>query len=413
MTLLRQRSFALMWWSGLISFAGDWMLGIARPLFVYQLTGSTLATSLMFVAGMLPRIVLGSVVGVYVDRWNRQRLMVMANLLLAVSIVPLLWVRTPDHLWIVYLSALVTSSVAQFLYPAENAFLPTLVSEDQLVAANALNGLNNNLARLTGPAIGGAIMAGLGFQAVILIDAATFVIAALMIAAIRTGSSTHEVEPAGSAPAPDVRRVWREWQEGLQRVMRSRALTLLFMLEAVLAVGQGAMSVLFTPFATDILKTDSVGIGLLMSAQAVGGLLGSVVIARVGNRTDLWKLLGWSCLIFGLIDGVLFNYPIFFPGLAIGIAALIVVGVPGAGVATGLTTALQKETEDAYRGRVFGALLTTSALFELLGMGIAGTLGDRLGSGLINLQVIAYVLGGVLVLMRKRAFTPAPLAHKA
>ncbi len=410
MTLLRQRSFALMWWSGLVSFAGDWMLGIARPLFVYQLTGSTLATSLMFVAGMLPRIVLGSVVGVYVDRWNRQRLMVMANLLLALSIVPLLWVRTPDHLWIVYLSALVTSSVAQFLYPAENAFLPTLVSEDQLVAANALNGLNNNLARLTGPAIGGVIMAGLGFQAVILIDAATFVISALLIAAIRRVP----LESTGSALPPDVRRVWREWQEGLQRVMRSRTLTLLFMLEAVLAVGQGAMSVLFTPFATDILKTDSVGIGLLMSAQAVGGLLGSVVIARVGNRTDLWKLLGWSCLVFGLIDGVLFNYPLFFPGLAIGIAALIVVGVPGAGVATGLTTALQKETEDAYRGRVFGALLTTSALFELLGMGIAGTLGDIVGSGLINLQVIAYVLGGLFVLTRIRTLTTAPpLTHNA
>src|SRR5919198_1112108 len=82
---LRQRNFALLWFAGLISLAGDWMLIVALPIYVYQLTGSTLATSTMFIAGRLPTLLFGSVAGVFVDRWDRKRTMVVANLLLALG----------------------------------------------------------------------------------------------------------------------------------------------------------------------------------------------------------------------------------------------------------------------------------------------------------------------------------------
>ena len=150
---LRNGNFARLWTGGLISQAGDWVLLIGLPIYVYILTRSLLATSITFAAGIVPQIALGSVAGVFVDRWNRKWTLVVANLLLAVALLPLALVRTPDHVWIVYVVIFAETCFEQFTVPAQNALLPALVSEEQLVPANALNALSSNLSRLVGPAL--------------------------------------------------------------------------------------------------------------------------------------------------------------------------------------------------------------------------------------------------------------------
>src|SRR5918998_1762782 len=83
---LRRRDFARLWFGGLVSMSGDWMLLVALPIYVYQRTGSALATGAMFTAGLLPTVLFGSVAGVFVDRWDRKKTMVWANVLMALSI---------------------------------------------------------------------------------------------------------------------------------------------------------------------------------------------------------------------------------------------------------------------------------------------------------------------------------------
>jgi len=81
LAVLRRRDFGLLWLGGLISVAGDWVLYAALPYFVYARTGSTVATAGMIVAELAPGVVLGSIAGVFVDRWNRKRVLVVANVL--------------------------------------------------------------------------------------------------------------------------------------------------------------------------------------------------------------------------------------------------------------------------------------------------------------------------------------------
>jgi MFS family permease len=121
---LRQRNFAVLWFAGLISLMGNWMLWIALPVAVYTFTGSTLAVGAMLLANTLPGILFGSLAGVFVDRWECKRTMVVVNGLLAVSIIPLLLVRSADWLWLVYIVSFVQSTLSQFFAPAENAMLP-------------------------------------------------------------------------------------------------------------------------------------------------------------------------------------------------------------------------------------------------------------------------------------------------
>src|SRR5579859_2236471 len=104
---LRSRDFALVWLAGLISLTGDWLLMIGLPIYTYTLTGSALATSIMFMAAIVQQLVLSSVAGVFVDRWSRKRTMVATNLLLALGLLPLLLVHETGTLWIVYVVAVV------------------------------------------------------------------------------------------------------------------------------------------------------------------------------------------------------------------------------------------------------------------------------------------------------------------
>ena len=174
LSVLRQRDFALLWFAGLVSMTGDWMLVVALPITVYELTGSAFATGAILITNKLAALLLGSVAGVFVDRWDRKRTMVIANLIRGPALLLLLMVDSADRVWIVYVVAAVMSAVGQFFRPAENALLPLLVGKEQLVPANALNALNDNLGRLAGPALGGLVAAWIGLGGVAIIDAATY-----------------------------------------------------------------------------------------------------------------------------------------------------------------------------------------------------------------------------------------------
>lgn len=184
---------------------------------------------------------------------------------------------------------------------------------------------------------------------------------------------------------------------------QTSVLKLLFVMIALVAIGEGIISVLFVPFVTTVLGGEALQLGWLMSAQAVGGLLGGVVVARYGARVSPAVLLGPSAVLFGLIDLAIFNYPAFFPGFVLAIVLFILVGLPSAGFGASFSTLMQTNVDDAYRGRVFGALNTTFALLTLIGMGLASTLDDLVGIvPVINIQGYGYVLAGLMVM----AFLP-------
>ena len=124
LSVLRQRDFALLWFAGLVSITGDWMLVVALPITVYELTGSAFATGAILIADQLAALVLGSIAGVFVDRWDRKRTMVIANLIRGPALLLLLMVDSADRVWIVYVVAAVMSAVGQFPPGRERALAP-------------------------------------------------------------------------------------------------------------------------------------------------------------------------------------------------------------------------------------------------------------------------------------------------
>jgi len=389
----RHRDFRLLLSAGLVSLTGDWILRTGLTYAVYALTGSTLASATTLLASLLPQVAVGSLAGVYVDRWDRRRTLVVTNLLLAAALLPLLAVHDRHQVWIIYLVTAVESGLAQFSIAAEAALVPNTVPAGDLVAANALNGQSRDVARLVGAALGG-VAAGLGgIAALTATDVASFAVAAGIVALLR--------RPRADAPGAALPRdLLGEWADGARIAARSPTLRLLLLFVAITSVGEAIMGTLMAPFVRDLLHGSAEAYGLILSVQATGGILGGLCAAAFGSRFTPRALLGYGAIAFGAVDLALFLYPLLTRALWPAFVYMVVVGLPGALAMAGLVTLFQSATSDRHRGRVFGAANALEAAAMLAGALAAGGLGSRLGIiPVIATQGVGYCVAGLLVLL--------------
>jgi hypothetical protein len=401
---LRSRDFALLWTAGLISVAGDFVLIIALPLHAYVLTGSAVAIGGVFAASLLPQVLLGSIAGVFVDRWDRKRTMVAADLLRAALLLPLLAVGSPDLLWLLYLVRAATGVVGLIFDPAESALLPRLVGEERLVTANALNALNNNIGRLVGPVVGGLLYAAGGLPAVVIVDAASFALSAALIIAIRA-SARPERDDDPEAGASAWSRMVMEWRAGLRLVGLDRALRTIFIAVGLGFFGEGTFSVGFTPLVIDVLAGGATGVGVLASAQAIGGLLAGVLVARAALKLSPHALFAGGMIGLGLTDLGLANAAMLAPpgpgAMAVGSTFMLLAGIPVVASSAARDGLLQTLTADAFRGRVFGALGAIGGLATLVGLTLGAFAIDAVGVvPVVSIGAAMWIVGGVFAVTR-------------
>src|SRR5690349_9704218 len=329
-TPLRHRDFALLWTAGLISMTGNWMLLVAVPVTVLTVTGSSTATGAAVAAGLVPRILVAPLAGVFVDRWDRRRALVAANLLQVLLVLPLAAIDDAGDMWIVIGSTLAMGCVSQVVLTAENALLPALVRDGETRRANALNTLNNNLARLAGPAIGGVLTSSAGIGAVAVTDAATFLVAALMIALVGARRPADRAPDGAAASEAGARRVWADLRTGLAVIRATRQLRVMFVFLAIISLGEGVMSVMIVVFAQRTLHGGARELGWIAAAQAVGGIAGGLLGGGLGDRVPVRWLVGLGTVLLGAGDLVIFNYPRWYPELWPALVLMVAVGVPAA-----------------------------------------------------------------------------------
>ncbi|MFI7643618.1 MFS transporter [Nonomuraea sp. NPDC049400] len=382
--------------AGLISQTGDWVISTGLAYHVYVLTGSTLSSATMLLAARLPDVLLGSLAGVLADRWDRRRLLAITDVLLALGLLPLLAVSEPGQVWIVYAVALWTGVLSTVLFPAQKALVPQIVAASQLVRANALHGQTGQAARLLGALAGGVAVSAGGLAAVVWIGVAGFLISALLLARLRT--------PARRATAATT--MGGQWVSGLRLARTNRGVRLLVAYMVITGLGEGIFATLAAPFVANVLGGKGDAYGLFLSAQAVGGIAGGLAIAaRPGNATPR-ALFGWGTVVFGLADLALFTYPLLTHELWPAIALIALAGLPAAAAMAGLTTFAQTATSDDRLGAVFGLLISAQAATSLLGMALAGVLGERLGIvPTLCLHAGGLITAGLLVVVKSERHT--------
>jgi MFS family permease len=392
---LRQRDFSLLWFGGVLSVIGDFFLFIALPFFVYERTGSALATGAMFAAETLPRLLFGTVAGVFVDRWDRKLTMVLADLSRALILLPLLAVVFGGPLWVIYVVAFVEATVSQFFVPAKNALVPKLVEERHLAAANSLNSMSEQIPAFVGPLLGGALFGLIGLGGLVLLDIASYLVSAALISLISRRPRAPEGAPA--APAEAALSAWAdalgEWLEGLQLVGRDLRVVAVFAISAITFIGEGVIFVLIIIFVKDVLGGDATEFSWIVTAYGAGGIAGGFLAAWLGGAFGETRLLSLSIAANGIFLLLMFNIPLLPLVVALGVPA----GATVVGSIVGEQTLLQKWVPDGYMGRVFGAYETTQALLMLAGIGLAAVLAGPLGAVVVLSFVgVLYVMAGAV-----------------
>ena len=188
--LKRNRNFRLLYTGQTISQLGDWFNTVAVYSLLLDLTGSARAVALMLIAQMLPFGIVGPLAGVVVDRLNRRRIMIAADVIRGVLMLGLLLVRRADQVWIAYVVTALAVSAQAFFEPARTATIPNVTSAEELLPANALSSATWSAMLAIGASVGGVVTAVFGRDVAFIVNSASFFISAMFIAA------THDATPA-------------------------------------------------------------------------------------------------------------------------------------------------------------------------------------------------------------------------
>ncbi len=386
MTALRDPGFRRLWAAGLISDTGDWLLLVSLPILVYEYTGSTIGTAAVFLLELAPPVLLAPVAARIADGLDRRTTLMAISAAQAVLLAPLLLVHGPSQLPLIYAVVVVQSALASLFDPTKNALLPTLLPADRLIGANSLIGLGQNLGRLLGGSLGGVLLAaGGGLSLIATADGASFLLAVGLIAGLAPGASGR------TSRGRSVVRGGRGWRE-LIRTPRVRAGLLVY---GISSVAQGIFVVLFIVFVARVLHGDSAEIGLLRGVQAIGAITAGVALA-LSPRISAGRLTAAAAIAFGVLDLTIWNAPLLTTAEYVFVALFIAVGIPGTGIAIGLTTVLQQATREGQRGAAFAAAGVAGSVGEAIGMVAGGLLGNTVGVvRILNAQGVLYLIAGV------------------
>ncbi|HEX5889707.1 MAG TPA: MFS transporter [Pyrinomonadaceae bacterium] len=400
--LRRNRAFRQLWLGQVVSQMGDWFNTIALYTIILNLTGSGRDIGLLLVARFLPSFLFGPISGVVADRFSRQRIMIITDILRALVVLGFLFVRTPDQLWLVYVLTVFQLGLSTFFEPAKTAAIPSIVEDRELVAANAISSVTWSVMLTLGAAIGGVITGWFGTDVAFVLDGATYLLSAALIASIRVQKRRkREPQKLTLGRALGITQTI----EGIRYVKdRPRVLALLFVKPAW-GLGGGILTLLavFGERIFPVGKSAATGIGVLFAARGIGTAVGPIVARRMAGEIDK-RMQAWIGIAF-LIAGVF--YAAF--GSATGfVFALIVLGVAHCGGSilwVFSTVLLQRGVEDNFRGRVFAAELALVTLTMAMSNYATGELLDRfqISPRLVTIGIgIFFVMPGLAWFLTQR-----------
>jgi len=368
---LGARNFRLFWLGQLISVVGTSVQVVAEGWLIYDLTGSTFWLGMAGLLGLLPVLPVSLIGGLIIDLVPRRKLILVTQigLLLQAAIFGLLAYSGTLALWQIIVLYFVFGALLALDHPARRAFLVELVPAEHLANAVALNATVFNLSSLIGYGLAGFLIAHWGAGATMLFNAATYLAPIAMLLLIRTGDRRADAPPAGvKQPMPGALLA------GAQELLRQPVILAVIALMAV--VGGLAYPVLglMAAFAEEALGTDPVGLGVLLAAGALGSVIGTVMVARVGGRRR-GAALAAAALLLPVGVGL------FATTRTLWLSCLVLVGI-GVGllvVQSLAITLVQVQIPDRVRGRVMSIYSLLHAGSDTLGNVAVGTVAVWIG----------------------------------
>jgi len=365
----RSPSYFPLWLSQLVSGFGDTLHYIALVVLVYQLTGQGAAVAVLVAAEVLPVLLLGPVAGVVIDRFSRKSVLIAADLARALLVLSLVW---PQGAWHAYLVAAGIAAGNTFFNPTVQAVIPALTTENQRLAANSVAWSTGRLVQIIASAIAGSMIALIGTDAAFAVNAATFVISALLI--VRLVIPQHAGH-LGQETTRGLDRYLGEAQEGLRYARHDPLISRLLIVQSLASFAVGATGAMLVVLSEQHLDLRPSGFAWLIGAIGAGALLGPLIPNALARdyRTARWMFVPY--IVRGLGDVLL----AFFTPLPVALLILFVYGLNTSAGMVVYSAAVQGAVPDRVRGRVFTLLDVSWNAMRLLSLALGAVVVDAVG----------------------------------
>jgi MFS family permease len=373
--LRRNADYRNLWFSALISNLGDWFNLLAAAALISRLDGTGKAFSFLLLARFLPLFLFTPVSGVLADRFDRRYLMIISDVLRAVTVLGFLLVQSESTIWLFYVLTIVQFALSALFTPARTSVLANVVAPKDLVAANGLDGLTWSTMLFVGALLGGLVAAALGAAAAFVLDALTFLLSAWFVWRISRVGGAQKVDD--EALPGRIRFV-----DGLRYLWSVPFILLIALVKAGGSLVWGAINVLEIPLAEQVFPLGQDGTLTLAIIYAFAGLgtgFGPLLVRRWlgdAHRRGLWGIsLGFVLMVVGIVGlGAAATIPLVF------LSTLI--RTVGAGVIWVFSGALlQQMVPNRVRGRVFAFEFAALTLTQSVSTLWAGVAQDDLGWG--------------------------------
>ena len=387
--LLKTRNFFLLWLVQLISGIGGVLYLVGVMATIFARTDSALQTAGVLVATSLPAFLLGPVAGAWVDRYSRQSLMVVMNLIRAALVGALLVLLQREALpvWGIYLVMAALSAAAAVYHPAVTAIVPALVQPQQLVSANSLLIGTGQATLASGFLVGSFLVLNMPLRMMVLINLVTFLLSACLSLWLRPASS--RIATLSSTPREPILQAVRNGIGYLRHHDVARSLIVMEFLEHI--PHSIWSSAILIAFAGQAIGGGAPAWGIMTSAYFGGQIIGAL-IAAMGTQSVArhpgWIIIG-SAAVFGGLTLVF----ALSPNLTFAASVALLFGLPSAIRDVAQNSLLQNTVAEDMLGRVFALrTMATSFMYMVAGVGLAWL------ADLIEIRAI-YLIGGVLYLL--------------
>ncbi|MFH1692185.1 MAG: MFS transporter [Candidatus Omnitrophota bacterium] len=406
-TILTNRNFFFLWLGQVISQFGDRLDQMALIALIYRLApGSTTQMAKVMAFTILPVFIIGPIAGVYVDRWDRRRTMVVCDVLrgFLVLLIPFYFMKM-NSLLPVYVIVFIVFSLSRFYVPAKMSIIPDLVKSEDLLLANSLVNTTGMVAAMFGFGLGGILVAVVGARGGFIIDGASFLISGIMIffvsaRALRGLKKERLVDVGKDIAAVIKKSVFEEMKEAViflknQPQIRSCFGILFFLWSAL-----GAIYVVIIVFVQQVFKgsaqKSATGeIGLLVVALGLGLFFGTLIYGRFCQKVSEFKAIFASIMSAGMVLSVFVLSVLSVPNFILAFLLAFVLGLAVSPVMTISTTMVQRLTDSSMRGKVFSSLEIVVHLAFLLSMLVSAPLSDRIGAVkiLVTVGMVLFLTG--------------------
>ncbi len=377
--ILRNRDFSLLWSGDLVSTIGSSLNSIAAGILIYRLTNSALSVGLMLMATALPSLFVGLIAGVFVDRLDRKKIMIAADLTRAMLVALIPFLIHYNIAWL-YIIVLLCSVIGQFYNPAHESVLPEVASDEELASANSLMSISGFGSTAVGFATAGFIASAASINFAFYIDALTYIFSVSCILLLR-------FPPLKINDKTNVSAVVVNLKSGIQFLFTNTILRALFFLYIPVFLSFGLWNSLLLPFARRALNATEFQYGMQEAVTSIGFVVASLLLARYVDR---WREGQWMAVSF-LGMGIVGAFFAMSSNIPIAICLVLFSGFFNAPSSLARRLVIQRNTIREVRGRVLSAFYVSRDVVLLLGMAAAGL------ADLINVRYLVFATSILLV----------------